>query len=545
MELIELFIEYFKNHPRLLVINLILMMLVPINEIYLSRLYARLFSDIQTGTMKMKSLQYIIFVIALLQIGFGIADVMNTYQSKFFHKHCKSAFLNHIFNKFSANREIPIVNETMAKLNKVQQILGEWFSKLFSFICPIIIQITFTLFYIMTIDIKLGLFTFGLILSFISFISTSGNSCRIGTSEIDKIHVKIQDTISDILENYLMVFKENTLNTEMSLLNDMYEEHSNHHLKTTKCTVKYRAILTTIIVSYLMFFFTRCYNLISNKKISNSVLYSLIMIMTNMTSNMIYLVSMHRDMVHDTITLRNSGLLGTVKQLQTDRVTKPSESPRDSNIIMDIRNISVVYPSSEQYVLKNMNMDLKYGEKVALTGPIGSGKTTLLKTILRITHLHEGAIFVKGTNIHSIGLRKHYNRLAFMPQNAALFNRSILDNLQYENKQLTETKVIHTINEFKLHHHFPNGLHVNAKTLSGGQRQLIWLLKIHFKGTDLVIMDEPTASLDKITKDLFIHLLNTMMKDTSVLIITHDPYMAKHCDRIIDIRRSQIQKNMK
>ena len=542
MELLELFIEYFKTHPGLLLINLALMMLVPINEIYLSRLYARVFTDIQNGAMKMKSLQFIIFVITLLQIGFGISDVMNTYQSKFFHKHCKKIFLNHIFDKFSVKREIPLVNETMAKLNKVQQILGDWFSKLFSFICPIIIQITFTLIYIMTIDVKLGLFTLGLVIAFMSFLSTSGSSCRKGTSEIDKVHVKIQDTINDILENYLMVFKENTLNQEMSLLNDMYEEHSVHHLKTTVCTVKYRAVLTTIIVCYLMLFFTRCYNLINTKQISNSVLYGMIMIMTNMTSNMIYLVSMHRDMVHDTITLRNSGLLGTIEHLNTDPILVPSEPSRDSDIIMDIRNISVMYPSSEKFVLKNMNIALKYGEKVALTGPIGSGKTTLLKTILRITPLHEGSIFVKGTNIHSVGLRKHYNRLAFMPQNAALFNRSILENLKYENKQLTETKVIHTLNEFKLIHHFPNGLHVNAKTLSGGQRQLIWLLKIHVKCTDLVIMDEPTASLDKITKDLFIHLLNTMMKNTSVLIITHDPYMAKHCDRIVDIRRSQLEK---
>lgn len=542
MELLELFIEYFKTHPRLLIVNLMLMMLVPINEIYLSRLYAKIFTDIQNGTMKMRRFWFVIIVIALLQIGFGVADFVNTYQSKFFNKHCKAVFLNHIFNKFSDRREIPHVNETMSKLNKVQQILGDWFSKLFGFIFPITIQIVFTLFYITSVDRVLGIVTLGLVLAFVSFIYTSGDSCRVGTEEIDKVHVRIQNVISDVLENYLMVYKENTLRHEMDSLNELYEEHSTHHLKTTKCTIKYRAVLTTIIVSYLTFFFTRCFKLIHNKNISKTVLYGLIMIMTNMTSNMIYLVSMHRDMVYDTITLNNSGLIGKVYPVYASNHTvSPKHTVTDPNNIMEIRNLSVVYPGSKKFVLRNMNMHIKHKEKVAMTGPIGSGKTTLLKAILRITDLHEGIIYVKGYDIHSTGLRQHYNKLAFMPQNAALFNRSVLENIRYENRHLTEKDVRKTLIDYDLIHHFPNGLHVNASTLSGGQRQLVWLLKIHFKGTDLIIMDEPTASLDKVTKDLFITLLNTMMKDASVLIITHDPYMAKHCDRVVDIRRSQKQ----
>ena len=78
---------------------------------------------------------------------------------------------------------------------------------------------------------------------------------------------------------------------------------------------------------------------------------------------------------------------------------------------------------------------------------------------------------------------------------------------------------------------------MSSVSLSGGQRQLVWFLRIYFKNPDLIILDEPTASLDKETKDLFVHLMKTLLADKTIMIITHDHYLLQFITRAVDISK--------
>ena len=111
----------------------------------------------------------------------------------------------------------------------------------------------------------------------------------------------------------------------------------------------------------------------------------------------------------------------------------------------------------------------------------------------------------------------------------------------YDNVELTEQEIMYTIKKYNLMKHFKNGLNIGTDSLSGGQRQLVWFLRIYFKNPELIILDEPTASLDKETKDLFVYLMNTMLKDKTIVIITHDQYLLKFVTRAEDIKLLEIK----
>jgi ABC-type bacteriocin/lantibiotic exporter with double-glycine peptidase domain len=123
-----------------------------------------------------------------------------------------------------------------------------------------------------------------------------------------------------------------------------------------------------------------------------------------------------------------------------------------------------------------------------------------------------------------------------MPQNCLLFKRTILENITYDNRNVSINEVMDVVRKYNLTKHFKNGLDISSGSLSGGQRQLVWLLRIYFKNPELIILDEPTASLDKETKDLLITLMNTMLKDKTIIIITHDQYMIDFVTRAEDIK---------
>ena len=144
----------------------------------------------------------------------------------------------------------------------------------------------------------------------------------------------------------------------------------------------------------------------------------------------------------------------------------------------------------------------------------------------------EGSIYLKKTCIYNIGTKEFFRRVGFMPQNCMLFKRSIMENILYDNRSTRKEDVMDVIHQFDLMKHFKNGMEVSTDSLSGGQRQLVWFLRIYFKNPELIILDEPTASLDKATKDLFIHLMDTLLKDKTIVIITHDSYLLKFIERV-------------
>jgi ABC-type bacteriocin/lantibiotic exporter with double-glycine peptidase domain len=81
----------------------------------------------------------------------------------------------------------------------------------------------------------------------------------------------------------------------------------------------------------------------------------------------------------------------------------------------------------------------------------------------------------------------------------------------------------------------------NGMNLSGGQRQLVWMLKIYFKKPDIIIMDEPTASLDKGTKDLFFEIMGKLLGDKTILIVTHDDDLLQFTDNIILVKNGGVK----
>jgi ABC-type bacteriocin/lantibiotic exporter with double-glycine peptidase domain len=75
----------------------------------------------------------------------------------------------------------------------------------------------------------------------------------------------------------------------------------------------------------------------------------------------------------------------------------------------------------------------------------------------------------------------------------------------------------------------------NGSSLSGGQRQLVWCLRLFFKDPEIILMDEPTASLDTDTKDMVMRLLHMLMKSKTVILVTHDPYLLEHVDAVVRV----------
>jgi ATP-binding cassette subfamily B protein len=216
--------------------------------------------------------------------------------------------------------------------------------------------------------------------------------------------------------------------------------------------------------------------------------------------------------------------------------------------VLEIKNVYFKYDNAINYLLQDINLEIKRGDKYLVLGEIGSGKTTLVKLLLRLIKPQKGNLHLNGLCYNNYEVKAFFKKMGFMPQNCVLFNRSIIENIRYDNETTTREEILEILHKFGIMKHFSNlndGVDSlagkNGMNLSGGQRQLVWMLKIYFKKPDIIIMDEPTASLDKGTKDLFFEIMGKLLGDKTILIVTHDDDLLQFTDNIILVKNGGVK----
>lgn len=196
----------------------------------------------------------------------------------------------------------------------------------------------------------------------------------------------------------------------------------------------------------------------------------------------------------------------------------------------DIVIKNVYHKYNDKFVLENVNLVIKKGEKVAFVGHIGSGKTTLVKLILGFQPIVMGEISVGGVNLNKVSNKDIRKEIFYIPQKPKLFNRTLYDNIVYGLKKPPAAEdIIRLLKDLELtdiaeifSEKMNRSVGVDGNFISGGQRQMVWLLRSFYRQSRILIMDEPTASLDQKNKELLIKIIKKISIGKTVIIVSHD-----------------------
>jgi ABC-type multidrug transport system fused ATPase/permease subunit len=182
--------------------------------------------------------------------------------------------------------------------------------------------------------------------------------------------------------------------------------------------------------------------------------------------------------------------------------------------------------------LDNVSFKIKPLDRVAVIGTNGSGKSTIIKLLSGFFKPTEGQILFDGEDIRNIDREYLRSKLSIVSQKVVLFNRSVIDNICYATDTPKE-EVIEILDRLKIMNVFkklPQGLDTMAgsrgENLSGGQRQIIYLLRSYLSNKPITIMDEPTAAVDTFHKKYVTQMVQEMSKKTTMIVVTHDSVFA-------------------
>ena len=197
----------------------------------------------------------------------------------------------------------------------------------------------------------------------------------------------------------------------------------------------------------------------------------------------------------------------------------------------DIVFKGVYHKYKNQFVLENIDIHIEKGEKVAFVGQIGSGKTTLIKLLLGFQILNMGKITIGEMDVNHISNTQLRENIFYIPQKPKLFNRTLYENITYGiEKKPSKESILRLLDDLKLQDirtvfedKMDRSVGVEGNELSGGQRQIVWLLRAFYRQAPVLVLDEPTAALDPATKILVMDIIKRINIGKTVIIVSHDP----------------------
>ena len=208
-------------------------------------------------------------------------------------------------------------------------------------------------------------------------------------------------------------------------------------------------------------------------------------------------------------------------------------------------NVSFKYPGHDKFILKNLNLTIEAGSKLAIVGINGAGKTTLTKLLMRLYEPTEGRILLNGVDIKQFDRESYFNIFAPVFQNIEIFAFPVWQNISMKSDNETDRdKVMETLKRSDLDekiNRYENKIDTkllriidpDGVDLSGGERQRLAMARALDSDRDVLVLDEPTAALDALAEDKMYQEFNEMVKGKTAIFISHRLSSTRFCDKIV------------
>ncbi len=209
-------------------------------------------------------------------------------------------------------------------------------------------------------------------------------------------------------------------------------------------------------------------------------------------------------------------------------------------------NIDFSY-NSKQKTLKNISFQAMKNQKIALVGKTGSGKTSLVNLLCRFYEPEQGTIKINGKDIKEFSIRSLRDKIGYIMQKVVIFDGTILENINYANKEISKEEIIEICKKLKLHDKimslkdgYETKISNDTDIFSAGEKQLLNFSRVLVENPEIIILDEATASLSYKTEMIIRQAIEEITQNRISIIIAHRLSTIKNCDKILLMKNGEI-----
>lgn len=374
------------------------------------------------------------------------------------------------------------------------------------------------------------------------------------TKKIRKFGRTRQDTTGKVtaftqesLSGIFVIKAFNKINFMLDKYKELSEEEFEQSYKTTKIKAKVspiNEIITTAMVLLVVIY--GAYKILITKSITSGDLVSFVTALGLMHQPLKRLISKNNEL-QDALPSADRVVEIFDEELEKDFYDNRIDF-KEKILEINFENLYFKYEDSDDYMLRNINLNIKAGEIIAFVGKSGSGKTTLVNILARFFNPTVGKVLINGIDTKNISLTDYREKFAVVPQETFLFSGTIKENISF-GKEVEEEKVIAALkmaNAYDFVMEFPEKLETQVgergTLLSGGQKQRLAIARALIKNPEIMILDEATSALDSESEKLVQEALDILMKDRTTFVIAHRLSTIINADKIVVMENGEIKE---
>lgn len=545
--------EFLKEQKYLIFIYIVFMMAFPLELIAQPHYYGKIINNISNNPISKLFSANKGHLFALLaiwftaQILYGSMDMLDGYMVPKIQTYVRTNVIQNILDTYKNNYKELEIGDITAKLVKLPNTIRDLTHQIRNYVLPTFTILVIAILYFFTINKKLGVLGIIGCMLFVLVLYLGSDKCIQKTKMKDRLHNDLQENISDTLNNILPIYSSDTVDKEMKLLEEKEKRLNREYTISIFHSLKFKLTYAGMyLILFLMINGYAAY-LLYKKQIKMDAMISILIIVLYLISMLSATAGEIRDL------MINFGVLEETQVYLDELLNFPKimeENSVDLNVTkgdIEFKNIFFKYPTVEKNLFENFNLKINNGESLAIMGTIGSGKSTLVKILMKLNRIQKGEILIDGQDLSKVSSNEIRRKISFVPQNPKLFNRSVYDNITYGMPNKTREDVDRVIKKLNLEPIFESlndKLETiagkNGDNLSGGQRQVVFLLRCVLKDNKIIILDEPTSALDNENRRFIMNILEEMFKTKTLIIITHDNEILDHVDRIVYLKYGKL-----
>lgn len=541
--------KFLKKNPKWSVANFFLILLnYPLEIVLISYLSGQIFSRINNLKQSYNSI-FLLFILIfityiVLEASISIKDKVDEIYFPKMEREVRLNIVDLVFNKVKINYDNIQTGEVISRLLKAPIFVSLFYSSINKYVIPFFITFAITIVYLYFLNAKMGAIgSISIIIYLVIFFFLAKLNVKNASRRELKENIMLED-VDDTLNNCLSIMSTGQLQNETKRLNKIHDEYDKikkKQMSSSNLTKLISSILNICLLGVLIF--SSLY-LFKKNELTSAITISLVTMSLFLVKHLRNLSRRVCEGLDFYGTLQENNKFIQSLITQTNKDGHLTNIPLIGNI--KFQNVDFYYPNSNKPTLKNISFQIHPKEKIAIIGKSGSGKSSILKLILGFYQPTKGQITINNIPIQKINRDYLRSHISIVNQNIKLFNRTIIENIAYGTKipQKQIIQQLKKLNILQVFHNLPNNLQTKVgkygDKLSGGQKQIIYLLRSYFRQNPIIILDEPTSSIDDYHKKYVIQMIKELTKKSTLIIVSHDPTVYNLFQRKIHINQGKI-----
>ena len=552
--LIELFlIDFLKQQWKWIILLLIINIIVfPSIQILQPRVLTSAIDNILNlkkgddifnfyKNIKQKNSFFFIYLFLLLWIfiilGHTIKNAIDLTITPYLASHSRKLIINKTIERYKNDFKDLKVGEIIQRTQSITKIIIVFWNFIVQEFLPMFLSIMTVIIYFSLFDFQLSFLLICCVFVPYLLIFLAFNDYKYYSDLREQSMLDAWNKTTDSLNNLMNIYINNNIDQENNKINEILNMEAIHTCNLRNYENLYSHFLQFISFTFFTASIFRIFHIYKIKKISKiTVISSLFILNTFLFNNNEIIWKLEN----------SSNWFFALMSYNSDFINNIILNKKDKNIKNNINqgnikfeNISFKYNKNDtNYLFKDLTLEIKSNDKIAVLGRSGSGKSTLMKMLVDLHRPQKGKIVIDNVDIKDIDTEYLRNKVMYVNQRTLLFDKSVIYNIKYGNEQISNDKILNLIQKYELetiYQELDNGLQsncgVNGNKLSLGMQKTTIILRAILNKCKIIIMDEPLAGIDQNTRKKIIKLIISECQNKTLIVITHDkeilPYMNK------------------